>query len=407
MIAPQHIVKPGEAKSNVSPGQIRPALCVQVAKAQGIVPTELAERPRLRGLTRGLTTDRYSPMPVDTSKNEMSKAAELRLGNVSRMLAAWIRRGARQALSISPEGVLRAIARMLARPRPLGLYPGWKFAIEEDDPTWDVSWRLALWREFKERGIQDPVRVRWIDGLVTDLVLGNDLSRCVYVGGSFEPNEFCLLDSLLEPGSTFVDVGANEGFYSLFAARRVAPHGRVFAFEPSPRERLRLERNIRINDLHDVRVFSEGLAEAPGNAVLHIADREHSGLNSLGEFGYSGVERVGNVEILLTTLDCLRKRGEIPRVDVLKMDVEGAEMRVLSGASETLRDDKPLVLMELLDSALRGQGSSSKEVLDFIRTAGFRVFEFDPVSGRPLLAVDEDPTSSNIVACHPDGPFVL
>ena len=128
-------------------------------------------------------------MPVDTSKIEMSKAAELRLGNVSRMLAAWIRRGARQALSISPEGVLRAIARMLARPRQLGLYPGWKFAIEEDDPTWDVSWRLALWREFKERGIQDPVRVRWIDGLVTDLVLGNDLSRCVYVGGKLEPNE--------------------------------------------------------------------------------------------------------------------------------------------------------------------------------------------------------------------------
>ena len=70
--------------------------------------------------------------------------------------------------------------------------------------------------------------------------------------------------------------------------------------------------------------------------MLHIADREHSGLNSLGEFGYSGVERVGDVEILLTTLDCLRKRGEIPRVDVLKMDVEGAEMRVLSGAAETL-----------------------------------------------------------------------
>ena len=57
LIAPQHIVKPGEAKSNVSPGQSRPALCVQVAKAQGIVPTELAERPRLRGLTRGLTTN--------------------------------------------------------------------------------------------------------------------------------------------------------------------------------------------------------------------------------------------------------------------------------------------------------------------------------------------------------------
>jgi hypothetical protein len=144
-----------------------------------------------------------------------------------------------------------------------------------------------------------------------------------------------------------------------------------------------------------------------GTAVLHVADPEHNGQNTLGTFGHSGVECADNIEIALTTLDSLRDKGEIVRVDVLKMDVEGAEMRVLRGAAQTLQVDKPMLLIELLDAALRGQASSAEEVLDFLRGLGFRIFEFDQISGKPAEVLDAAPLSSNIIACHPAGRFIL
>jgi FkbM family methyltransferase len=320
-----------------------------------------------------------------------------------RMLA----RAASGLLDAAPPPILAGVGRTLARTRPLELYPGWTFAIEEERSTWDVDFRLALWRAFRDRGIQRPVRVRWYDGLVVDLILGNDQSRCLYVGGSFEPNEFWFLGTLLRPGMFFVDVGANEGFYTLFAAHRVVPGGRVYSFEPSPREGARLENNIFINRLTNVRIFKEGLAERLGAGVLHVADREHNGQNTLGTFGHPGVKCEDDIEIALTTLDCLREKGEIGRMDVVKMDVEGAEMRVLEGGLQALRLDKPVLLMELFDAALRGQNSSADEVLDLLRDLGFRIFEFDPASGKPTPVQGAAPRSSNIVACHPGGRFVL
>jgi FkbM family methyltransferase len=319
----------------------------------------------------------------------------------------FLRRGTRwttaKALNAAPAGMLAGLARALGRTRPFGLYPGWKFAVEEDRPTWDVTWRLRLWEAYRRRGIERPVRVRWYDDLVVDLALGNDQSRCLYVSGSFEPNEFWFLGWVLTPGAAFVDIGANEGFYTVFAARRVGSEGRVYAFEPSPRERARLEGNLRANRLDNVTVFTQGLAEQAGRAVLHVADPEHNGQNSLGAFGHSGVECAENLEIELTTLDHLRERGSIGKIDVIKMDVEGAEMRVLRGATNTLRRDKPILLLELFDAALRGQGSSAEQVLTFLKGAGFDLYQFDAASGKPIALRAAAAQSSNIIACHPRG----
>jgi hypothetical protein len=80
------------------------------------------------------------------------------------------------------------------------LEPGWYFDIAATDPSWLVQFRRELWTYYRERGIQRPVILRWYDGLRVRVFLGNDMSLCLYVGGSFEPNEFVLLDRILEPG---------------------------------------------------------------------------------------------------------------------------------------------------------------------------------------------------------------
>src|SRR5256885_3617441 len=159
-----------------------------------------------------------------------------------------------RAITLLPVRLLTRLGAWIAETRPLGRYAGWRFAIEESNATVPVRIRRLLWDYFKEKGFQHPVRVKWFHSLKLDLVLGNDQSRCLYVGGSFEPNEFALLADVLRPGMVVVDAGANEGFYSVFMATRVGGDGQVIAVEPSPRERARLERNVTINNLRNVHV---------------------------------------------------------------------------------------------------------------------------------------------------------
>lgn len=271
--------------------------------------------------------------------------------------------------------------------------------------------RRAVWDRYRVAGLQRPVRVRWHDGLRLDLVLGNDQSRCLYVGGSYEPNELAFLARVLRPGMQVVDVGANEGFYTVFAARRVAPGGRVLAFEPSPRERSRLERNVRINRLANVQVLPLALGARPGRAVLRVANPEHNGQNSLGAFAYESVSLAGEVNVEVRTLD---EVAAGTRVDLVKIDVEGAELAVLEGAERVLREERPLVQLEIFDAALRGQGAGAPALLAHVKDRRYELLAFTasgqpevlqgaPEDGTNVVAVPEEKLASVLAAAGPTG----
>ena len=93
---------------------------------------------------------------------------------------------------------------------------------------WLACRRGALWEAARGQASQVPLTVRWYRGTTVDVTLGNDNSLCLYVCGSFEPNEFAFLDKVLRPGMVFVDVGANDGYYTLFA-RPAGRHARARA----------------------------------------------------------------------------------------------------------------------------------------------------------------------------------
>ncbi len=286
--------------------------------------------------------------------------------------------------SIGEDEVL-AIARSLAALRPLAPYPKWRFDADWSNPDLAFQLRRRVWEYFHDRRREAPLEAGWHGGTRLELYLGNDVSRQIYIAGCFDPNEFAFLDRMLRPGMTFLDIGANEGVYSVFAARRVGAAGAVWSFEPSRREIDRLKRNLAINGLA-ARVFPIALAESAGEAELTVAGYGHEGQNTIGGMAYEDTEVASRERVEIARLDDIVEREAPARIDAMKLDVEGAELRVLRGAEAALGRYRPIVLFEALEAALRLQGTSRRELCDWLESRGYALHLFDPYSGLPTPA---------------------
>ena len=283
------------------------------------------------------------------------------------------------------EEALVQLAESLACLRPLVPYPEWRFDADWYNPDLCFQIRQRLWQHYVDRGCEAPVRVSWYLGTHLCLYLNNDLSRQIFIAGCADPNEFAFLDRFLEPGMTFIDVGANEGIYSIFAARRVGPSGTVWAFEPSARELGRLRRNASSNEL-DFNIFSVGLSDSECDAEFFVAENRYAGLNTLGKIPYTGVNVARTERVHLLPLDDVVSQNPLSRIDIIKIDIEGGELNMLRGAVETLRRYRPLLLFELLRPALASQGTSPEAVIEYVQNQRYTLYQFAPSSGLPTLA---------------------
>jgi FkbM family methyltransferase len=220
--------------------------------------------------------------------------------------------------------------------------------------------------------------VRTRDGFRLRVRLSDWLGRHVYVTGEYEPATAAALRALLGPGDTFIDVGANVGYFSLLASRRVGGAGRVYAFEPVPATHADLLENLRLNHAGNVSARSEALAEAPGEARFFVGPVDHRGTSSL--------RALDDASEVLTVrkarLDDLLPPGI--RVNVMKIDVEGAEYLALQGMRACLRRDRPDLIVEVTDSFLRGLGHSAAELHRYLGALGYRMYAIDHDGLRPI-----------------------
>jgi FkbM family methyltransferase len=193
------------------------------------------------------------------------------------------------------------------------------------------------------------------------------LQLLVYYLGTFEAHCLKWLRILLPRGGTFVDVGANVGVYTLEGAARVGVSGRVIAVEASPGHARTLAENVAVNDFRQVRILPFAVGEADGLARLVLPTGGNRGMFTIGSVDGEPV-----AEVPVRRLDDLLAAEGITAVDVLKMDIEGAELGALAGAPELLRRSRPAVIVELNEKALRPFRATPGALLELFAREGYR-----------------------------------
>lgn len=227
------------------------------------------------------------------------------------------------------------------------------------------------------------------------------LTWTLFCDGEYESRESDLIQKLLTPGATFVDIGANWGYFTLLAADAVGPHGRVVAVEADPRNYERLCRNVRLNGLDQVTVLHAAAASKPG--VLNLvgyneAEKNHGISHIRGDANVVSTNRMPRsgdplIEVQAETVDTLLDNlGGVDRVDLLKMDIEGAEALALPGMLNGLRAGRyRRITIELHCNVLKEYSSDSAALMGLFDDAGYTCYF---VESDHLSAVDRSSLST-------------
>lgn len=196
--------------------------------------------------------------------------------------------------------------------------------------------------------------------------------------GTYESEKQRALGRLVRAGMTAFDIGANVGFYSLALARLVGPTGNVWAFEPAAENLHLLCRHLELNKLKNVTVIASAVGAHSGTAAFAPGP-----LPSMGK-----LDARGSVRVPVVSLDVLIREGRLPIPDVIKVDIEGAEVQLLKGAKDLLSIRRTTWLI-----ALHGK-SVAEQVRVLLEEYGFQIKLLDGT----VVGIGQPLTSDEIIA---------
>ncbi len=190
--------------------------------------------------------------------------------------------------------------------------------------------------------------------------------------GSYEYAKQKAFSERVRPGDTVFDLGAHVGFYSLLASVLVGPNGRVFSFEPAPRNLGYLRAHLKLNQVTNCTVLEVAVGRTEGIGYFDMGPRR--------SMGHLGSESQDRLKVRIVALDELIASGQLPAPNVIKCDIEGGEYDALTGASEILSKTGPVILL-----ATHGQ-EIHQRCCRFLEGLRYRLISLD---GRPIDQTDE------------------
>ncbi len=217
------------------------------------------------------------------------------------------------------------------------------------------------------------------------------------------------LKDLVRPNATVLDIGANAGLLTVPFAKAHVPEGRVIAFEPDANVCRQLRINAALNDLSNVLIEPVALQDDPSLAKLSLNVREALDGDGLLNKGISTIQSIGlhakgTSVVAASTVDKYVKNNKLGKVDFIKIDVEGAEYRVVKGARETIKRDHPIILYEfsvVLDKLAKIE--NSRQTFNVLAELGYAQYVIrDEESLERVTRASSVTTDVNIL-CLPHG----
>ena len=197
----------------------------------------------------------------------------------------------------------------------------------------------------------------------------------IYWRGAHDWNTILALKKIIRPDDVVFDIGANIGEYTLFAASMLSDKGRVWAFEPVEKMYQILQENIHLNPHLKNKINTIKKAIGIQKATLPIYDdvsNSNEGVYSLHPTNFQHFKKIEEVEI--DRLDTLFIENKIPRVDLIKIDVEGNELFVLQSAEQILSTYHPKLMIEVSSKNFAAAGYTTKDLIDFLKQHQYTLY---------------------------------
>jgi FkbM family methyltransferase len=252
------------------------------------------------------------------------------------------------------------------------------------------------WRKFIPPSYFYPtetMRVTKREGFHYQVDLSKLIDHSIYFCTDKEVTWKVLL-SVLRPGYHVIDAGANIGYLTLHFARR-CKDGHVYSFEPDQKNFVFLQENVRLNHFENqVTIFKKALGETRGTATLYRVDSNNPGANRI--LPTPPESKVPSEPVEIVTVDELNDQGIFRNVDLIKIDVEGFEVKVLKGAVRLIQQWKPILFVELAEVNLNQQNETAETLVTFIQNLGYQVWD-----ARTLRPVDFTLRNHTDIICVP------
>jgi FkbM family methyltransferase len=296
----------------------------------------------------------------------------------------------------------KTFQKLIAKRRPNIPWPEWVCdAVDRRDNRFLVELRECIMDNYDSYVRDLTVECKLQDNVKLRVFLNETMGRNIFRSGCYEPNIFAYLKTKLKEGMVFLDVGANFGLYTVWAARQVGRTGKVISLEPSTRDYDRLQYNVRLNSLKNVQALPVGASDSNRMAKFHISGDDAPGQNTLGGFVYQDVSEKQTVDIQLKKIDDILSELRVEHVDVVKIDVEGHEYNVLKGMRSVLERDHPVLVVETQEQSLQKQNSTTQQIFDFLLSLGYQPQEISKNTGKTIPAkMTETWYDNNIIWTH-------
>ena len=255
----------------------------------------------------------------------------------------------------------------------------------------------------------DKTLMEKIDGIMYELDLSELIDSAIYFRGAAEQGTANVLKFMCNKGFTVFDIGANVGSHTLPIAKFIGDSGIVYAFEPVPWALKKLRRNISLNAYKNIVVEPIGLSDAKNEAVeckfrasFKVSSKSTGAIN--GNLNQEWMEACDDVIVDFQTIDSYVDCHKISKIDLIKLDVDGYEAKVIRGGESSIKRFNPIIVMEIAPDWARANGEDIRETIEFLVGVGyvFSTEEFMPVNDI-LNAVSLIPSgkSINVLASIP------